>query len=307
MILVIGDVHIPNEKNLYSKALTLFYDYINQNFKDDILIFVGDIIDNPSKPNYDLIKEFVDFIKTKKQVHIITGNHDILYKGNILKIFENDHIFVYDIPTQQTINNINFYFYPYNVKYFNDYKKQIHKNIDYTIGHYAFKDLNFGNIDEINLPYEPNTKEIIGHIHNYFEYNKKLCIGSIFANRLGEEITDKYLVRIYSKNHYEKIQIPKFYEIKISESLKNFEKPKYYGKIYFMVDFIPSNFKIESDNFEYTFKIKSQKPKAKNIDLDINIDDFDVSKKAIFDLFVKYLDTKNNIKYDKKLLEEILL
>lgn len=292
MIKIIGDIHIPKEENLYSKGLFKALEkIINQ---DEVLILCGDIIDNIYSVNFRLCKRFKDLISEFKEVYIVTGNHDINNKGNFLHFFSvTNKIHIIEEYEEKYINDIKFSFYPYLDKKM--YSKYIPKEIpDYTVGHYSFKDTNFGSEDEIELPYRPKALEIIGHIHNSMIFKDKVCIGSFLPVKYGEHLTDKYVVQINGKNNYKLIKAPlefTYIDVNFGDDLPE-------GNYIYCIHKCPEeklaySFYKNVDSYRIKVIPKKEVEEDEAFPLSLNISRESILSKDFYNLFLKFLKEKN--------------
>jgi len=207
MIIILGDVHIPKyiQRTPTTEAFKEFLKWLNSSFDFSkiTLIFAGDILDSPTDLNFSFIKQFMEVISKFKQVYMVKGNHDENSKGTSLIIFHKiPNVQVIEELTILKVEENTFCFYPFldREKYLSFIPSE---KIDYTVGHYSFEGMNFGQPDEITIPYRPEKLEIIGHIHNSLVNlsNKQVCLGSVFPNRYGEHTTKKLYIEIENGNY----------------------------------------------------------------------------------------------------------
>ena len=173
--LVIGDLHIDNNKNYVStsnnlnEALeTLFW--IKEKIietKPDTVIFLGDIFDNPQTITtsiLSIVKEMFNNLASICPLIIITGNHDTInnndtaikindntlnFRGNLLSIFKgNENIVIIEtIKTFEIDNNLDYIFVPYTDNIPVKLREHLKKD---KIGN---KKIIFGHFDIAETPY----------------------------------------------------------------------------------------------------------------------------------------------------------
>jgi DNA repair exonuclease SbcCD nuclease subunit len=311
MILIFGDLHLPKylQKNNYSLAILEFLKWLEENYANDknIVIFSGDVLDSPNDFNFFFIKEFYKVLSKFKEVYLVTGNHDKNSKGNALTIFEplkNVHI-IEELSFIEIEHNL-FGFYPFldREKYLDYIPKEIP---NFTLGHYAFVGSNFGQPDEIQLPYTPKSLEIIGHIHNSFfvPKDKKLCLGSVLPTRFGEHTTRKYYLEI-EDGKYEVKEIPEFLkyvpiDYKDLDQVNKEELNIYL--VYNCPNLIEAKEKLQKLGVEY--KIIESTIKKKEMELNVNIDSSTFQNMNLEKIFLEKFLTKELEKKYGLILEEV--
>ena len=128
-MIVVGDLH-GKTKQPYKDANLEFLDWLVSNYKNEEVIFLGDIFDN-SSPHAEIELDVIDRIIQFKRSHLITGNHDRSdTKGNTLlphKLHKN--ISLYEDVTEVEIEGNNCLILPF---------KQNFKEYENLEGNYKF-------------------------------------------------------------------------------------------------------------------------------------------------------------------------
>lgn len=248
MITFVGDLHYK-EKQPYLNNLNKFLDYLYMNHKDNIIVFTGDIFDS-SSPSNNLRIMLNDKLRPFKEVHIITGNHDMDYKkGNASYLLsELNNTVVYEKATETTIEGKTFLMLPFQ------YRKEDMKDYqnfdgvyDFIIPHFSPKEISFEE-----TPTMLNTKAKISYIwgHEHIskdfenEFGKNIVIGTPLLTRHGEnhkkrlvvfdgeKLVNEYLedyMKIKEINYGEPINdVDSIYHVKNAPS-KEMIKKKYGG------------------------------------------------------------------------------
>jgi hypothetical protein len=214
MCIYISDLHIK-EKEIYKRASFKFLNWLLENYKDEILIIGGDLFDDDS-PHNKTRKEIAECLLQFKEVHILTGNHDIkrkngeTFKGNALfPLMKYDTIYVYIEPYEVNLDNQKCLFLPFKKVGMEEYST-LNWEGDFCFSHFAPIQEQFED-EGIDLSGIKATK-IFGHIHIAKEYENSTLIipGCPVITRQGEinnpilQIKDGIIT---------KIQPPKFFDI----------------------------------------------------------------------------------------------
>jgi calcineurin-like phosphoesterase family protein len=224
---VIGDVHIKDNKIWKDYAHPLFFKWLSQ-IKTDHYIFTGDFFDTTS-PTWDTFQKAIDFLSMLPgKKHIIQGNHEISQiKGSILPSFEIKvpNLKVYLEPTHVDIEGLDFLMAPFllgsRIKMV-EYYDSLQDTCDVLVAHLSPVGFNFGQ-EETNFPLINVKWKCYGHIHN----PKGDIVGVPIPTREGE----RGQKRIFAFDGNNRIEIPiptflEFIDIDYSE-----EPPKEEGKI----------------------------------------------------------------------------
>lgn len=214
-IYVEGDGHSKRKEPYRSARIR----YFNETYTDPantILISTGDFFDSSSVHNEDVLDVFTGILLRFKEVHIVTGNHDLSKKsGNILKPLNNfNSIHVYDRPTEIVIEGIKFLMLPYlpSVYEMAETYPLIQSDADYIVTHFSPPGKNFGAIDEINISHLSGVK-LYGHIHEPCDLTDGHIIGVPQMTRLGES-WKRRICKINGPDKYEFIDIPDYIRVK---------------------------------------------------------------------------------------------
>jgi DNA repair exonuclease SbcCD nuclease subunit len=221
-IIVIGDIHFKTEPiPFYNGIINLFHEHIIPEYKDDIIILTGDVMDSASKVRWDLYDEVIHIFNKFKEVHINLGNHDYSDTvGNSLKpLTRLSNVNVYTKETEKIINGFKFLFLPYQDL---DYMQKTYTTYewegDYCVTHIAPPDTSYG-IGEIELQNIKVKKAIIhGHIHTYSEFtdklkNKNIILGVPQTTRNLEQESIKKVCVIDNTGNYKLSPLPIYYTI----------------------------------------------------------------------------------------------
>jgi hypothetical protein len=118
-MIVVGDLHAKT-KEPYRGATIKFFEWLLANYKNEEIIYLGDIFDS-SSPHANIEHEIINYISQFKHSHLISGNHDqSAIKGNTLlphKIHSN--ISVYEDITEIVIEDNNCLILPFKNSYKN--------------------------------------------------------------------------------------------------------------------------------------------------------------------------------------------
>jgi len=230
-MIIVGDLHLVN-KEPYRKSKIELLDWLLNNYKDETIIFLGDLFD----VNYihsDLVYYTMDVLKHFKKVYLLTGNHDVLrYKrfGNILMPFEHfSNITVITDVEEIEIEGMRCLFLPYK----NDHKKmKEYENLKGAYSkiftHITPVEVAFGD-EGIQLNFE--GEYIHGHTHIYPQKSfidtnnqKHFIIGVPLPTRNGEEKQEHKIFKIELNKKIEEIKVPEFMTIqtiKFGEEITN--------------------------------------------------------------------------------------
>ncbi|MCP4650343.1 MAG: hypothetical protein GY853_09740 [PVC group bacterium] len=166
-IIVISDLHIKN-KEPYLSATIKFFDWLLENYKDEIIIQLGDLFDE-SSPHNDLRNMANKYLTQFKKVYTIAGNHDYSkIKGlATLQFSEFNNVFVYDKPTIIEIENMKCLMLPYLYTNMKEQYEQLRGRYDYVFTHITPPECEFG--DE-GIQLNMDSVYIHGHTHTQLDF-----------------------------------------------------------------------------------------------------------------------------------------
>ena len=209
MIAILGDIHFSSLRDYFTEASAQFIKWFTsweKNRKGNNLILAGDLVQNAL--NGGVVVSYLEEFYTSSRfdhIYIVVGNHDLKKVNGIDQLAYSfyslkDNVSIYTEPTEVVIENKRVLMLPY----FDDVDKKgrsmaelyssIYKGTEFSnkydlvVGHFAGRDASFpGSVDCIENLEKINTKKLcLGHIHTRMTDPKKY-IGSVFANRKGEE------------------------------------------------------------------------------------------------------------------------
>ncbi len=226
-IICVGDLHLK-KKLEYFNAQKKFLNWLNDNYKNDPLVLLGDIFD--SAPTFDVYSEFKAFLKSRKNsiVNIIRGNHDSNFRiGEYLKgihLMDNVNVFFESIIME--IENNKCLMLPYKNNMKEEYES-IDGDYDFCFAHITHPKEAFG--DE-GIELKIKAKNIIyGHTHTHAIHNNNIIMGVNLPTRNGE--ISNPIIEIKNKE-ISYIQVPEFLKIetiKYEDDISNLNKDYIYN------------------------------------------------------------------------------
>lgn len=213
-IIVVGDTQLKNEK-VYKEAFIDFLEWLWSNFKNDIIVQVGDFYQE-SSPNNELRKIANEYLTKFKEVHILNGNHDYSTSKNSallqFSIFNNIHIYLES--TELIIDNKKCLMLPfiYPKTKMKEQYEQLEGEYDYIFTHFETSETSFGEgVDPKNL----KGIFFLGHQHiqkNYSMYgNQHYVLGVPYPNRYGEHLQEHRIIKIHDDGNIEFIPVPQYF------------------------------------------------------------------------------------------------
>jgi hypothetical protein len=216
---IVGDLQIKESKP-YSLAMNDFIEWFTQQSycqANNILILLGDIAENgllTTDENDIIVNTFFKRLPFK-QILICHGNHEYNKGKSSLKFLRNlSNVKVCYEPELIKIYNRQFLFLPYlNDKINNMTMKEYYMNlpdelnndnVDYMIGHFAYKpifenDHNFIPVDNIKA-----NHKIIGHIHSgHLNDSQDYYLGSPLIDRYDHKGKNSYIMTISCDNQWQ--------------------------------------------------------------------------------------------------------
>lgn len=195
-ILLIGDVHYKRENTSQTS------DFENQVYslipQVDLIIFLGDILDNHGMISIQILARFCSFIDNIKiPIVILVGNHDMTSNRVCCDSLENwmslpgfgftsPHITVVYQPTKINIGNgKKFLAMPY--LYPDDWSKIMDavnlEDVGFVVAHQEFRGCKMGAIESVSgSVYDLSIPCFSGHIHETQRVGQVLYTGSAFPH-----------------------------------------------------------------------------------------------------------------------------
>lgn len=202
-VIIVGDIH-AKEKLIYKQAQLKFLDWLHDNYKDDIIVQLGDFFDS-SSINHGVVEEFIGIVKKFKEFHIISGNHDQSKRmNNILKSMKHQsNIYIYESDAEIKLENNRCLMLPYqsDCKYYED----LDGEYDFIFTHTTPKEAAFGG-DFIDLS-KLKGELVYGHIH----VKAPNILGVPIITRNGEK--NNPILKIKEDGSTEEIIPPVFFDI----------------------------------------------------------------------------------------------
>lgn len=221
-MIIISDLHL-RYKEVYFNFQKKFLNWIQNNFNNEIIVFLGDIFDN--SPHWEVYSYFKSFLLNRNnETHILQGNHDYSrIKGPSLKgIHLIKNVKVYFKESETNLENFKCLMLPWqqNIKYY----ENIEFKGDFCFTHLMLKEESFGN-EYINLS-KIKAKKIYGHLHlkKQYENGNIIIPGTPYPTR-NLEVTNPIL-KINKNGDIEEINTPEFFKIetvKFGDKLPNKE------------------------------------------------------------------------------------
>ena len=206
-MIVVSDLHLKKQPE-YFNAQKKFLKWLNDNYKNECLILLGDVFD--SAPVFDVYSEFKAFLKERKSiVNIVKGNHDSNYRvGEYLKgIHLMDNVNVFFEPIKAEFENNSCLFLPHKNNMKEEYES-IEGDFDFVFTHITHSKEAFGD-EGINL--KVKAKNVIyGHTHTHAIHGNSIIMGVNIPTRNLE--TSNPIIEIKNKE-ISFIQVPEFLKI----------------------------------------------------------------------------------------------
>jgi len=213
-MLFISDLHIK-EKEIYRNASFKFLNWLLENYKNEILIIGGDLFDDDS-PHNKTRREIAEYLLQFREVHILTGNHDIkrkngeTSKGNALfPLMKYENIHVYLDSKEISLENQKCLFLPFKKIGIEEYNN-ISWEGDFCFAHFTPIQEQFDNegIDTLGI----KAKKIFGHIHTAKEHeNGNLIIPGVPV--ITRHLEQNNPILEIKDGIVTKIEVPKFFDI----------------------------------------------------------------------------------------------
>jgi calcineurin-like phosphoesterase family protein len=232
MAIVVGDLHAKS-KEPYRSAIKSFFGWLLENYKDEEIVFLGDIFDN-SSPHADIELEIIEFISQFKHSHLITGNHDRSdTKGNtLLPHIIHKNISIYEDVTEIELEGNKCLILPFR----NDNKKYelLEGKFDFIFTHIMPKEFEFASegLEFKNL----RGCFIHGHHHSQEDYtdtqiNQHCILGVPLETRNGEQ--QKHRILGIKEGKIKTINVPLYFT---HETISYGEEPTSKNNILNIID-----------------------------------------------------------------------
>jgi UDP-2,3-diacylglucosamine pyrophosphatase LpxH len=230
LIVLLGDIHFSASKPYFIKVANDIISWFiawKHNNEENELILAGDLV--AYAINGGLIAEFLfRFIMGSKfkHIHIVVGNHDKKMKDGLQQLAYSflshlPNVTIYETLTEATIQGMDVLMMPYykatgfqksmQDKYSSLYlEKRYQKHYDLLVGHFSTPAAHFTSSDTIfNLERLDVDHICLGHIHQRID--SKIYIGSVYANKVNENATDRAAWLISKEGRSEDL-LPNFLE-----------------------------------------------------------------------------------------------
>lgn len=211
-IIVVSDLHIKNSFPRI-EAIYKFFDWLIENYKDYTFVFLGDLFDSNSIRGlgHNCIDNIIEYLLKLNEVHIIGGNHDILYRGYdniLLPLRHHKNLSIYlDEKVETTIGSFKCLMMPYSddmTTYSEAWKG------DYAFGHFFLEQDSFGgkfvDVSKIDV-----QNIFLGHLHEKRNYGKTIVPGVPIVSKNLEKNNNIYMITSDCK--VKEIETPVFYDI----------------------------------------------------------------------------------------------
>lgn len=174
-MIVIGDLHIKRKEPFLS-SIRSFFEWLLQNYKDEIIVLLGDLYDS-SSPHGNVEDFTAHYLKQFKEVHIITGNHDYSAKQglSLLQLRQHDNIFVYNDVTEVKIEDSKCLLLPFKYSGIKEEYEQLTGKYDFVFSHITHPKEAFGD-EGIELKVGADYY-IYGHVHTQKDYGNHIILG----------------------------------------------------------------------------------------------------------------------------------
>ncbi len=215
-MIVIGDLHL-RYKPIYFNAQIKFLNWVEENYKNEIIIFLGDVFD--SSPHFEVYTFFQEWLRKRKTItYILKGNHDFsFFKGEYLEgISKLENVKVFFKETEIIIENNKCMMLPYIQQ--KDYLENLKGEYDYIFTHLTPLECAFAS-EGILLNLKGTY--IHGHTHTSLEFfdknnQKNYVLGVPYPTRNLEEKPEHHILEIKEDDNlktFRFIPTPKFLDI----------------------------------------------------------------------------------------------
>lgn len=222
-MLIIGDLQ-ADDKQPHRQAVLNLFDWLYENYPDEIYVQVGDFHDSSAIAN-DVREELTAKAKKFKEFHILTGNHDknSNRKNALLPMRQHDNIFIYDDIAEVKIDGFKCLMIPYqrSIEKVKEYEKYNFDG-DIIFSHFFHPKKSFNGIEAIDLSNMKAKYYIYGHDHTYAQIDNHYIIGCVIPASQGQ--INNPLIKIDTiESKLEFIEHPEYF---IYEDVEYGEQPK---------------------------------------------------------------------------------
>lgn len=208
-MIIVGDLHLKETK-VYFEAQKKFLNWLIKNYKNEVFVFLGDVFDS-SSPQWEVYTFFKKFLlKTKNEIYILDGNHDISKrKGRSLSAFETlDRVHTISDIAELVIENKKCLLLPYKLSDFKEEYEALTGTYDYVFSHVHHPDVGYGEGVKLNVV---ATYYIYGHTHVHsIHYKRHIVLGVPLPTRNLEDVG---FVLDLKDTGYSLINVPEFLKI----------------------------------------------------------------------------------------------
>jgi len=223
-MIILGDIQ-ADEKQPHRQAVLNLFDWLYENYPDEIYIQVGDFFDSSACPN-DVRDEVLEKILKFKEFHILTGNHDRSSKSkNILLPFRHHkNIFIYENKAEITIDEYKCLILPFQRASEKVREYEINNNeFDFVFSHFFHPKKSFNGIEAIDLSNIKSKWYIYGHDHTYAIIDKVHIITGCIIPASQGQINNAIIKIDKNSDSLEFIYHPSYFDY---EEIEYGEQPK---------------------------------------------------------------------------------
>lgn len=231
-MIVVSDLHLKYKKEPYSSSQEKFLNWLNENYYNDPMIFLGDVFDaSPHMKTYHLFQNFL--LNRNGKTFILNGNHDSSkVKGSSVLAFDFENVYTYLSEDVVEIDGMKCLMLPYKYNY-KEYE-ELEGEYDYIFTHVTPTQVQFSN-EGINF-FKLKGTFIHGHTHIPTEFtdivgNKHYVLGVPIPTRHLEDVNHK-IVNI-TKEGIEFIEAPFYFKY---ETIQYGEFPENKTNMYNIID-----------------------------------------------------------------------
>jgi DNA repair exonuclease SbcCD nuclease subunit len=270
-VLCIGDLHIKNSNLFEIEELLQQIQNIIVNYKPDITVFLGDILDTHDIIHLQpflTITRFLDKIQQYCKIYILIGNHDrpnnkiFLTDEHCFNPFKKwENIVIVDTTFQDVINKHIITFVPYvPVGRFIEALEQVDWKKSIII--FAHQELYGCKLNSINSTKGDrwdiiNPLVVSGHIHDYHELQDNIIyIGTPIQHNFGEEDNKGiYIFKFEDSNKkMEKIPIDVIHKKTLKLNVEEFKQYNHITKDKHLLKIIIEDYRFNLDSIKNTIQ-----------------------------------------------------
>jgi hypothetical protein len=170
-MIVIGDLHLK-DKEPYWEYQQKFLRWLNEEFSDRTIVFLGDIFDT-SAPTWNVFDTFQRFLRDRwergVETVIVHGNHELSYqKGSALQPLQEYALIAID-PQETLIDGHKCLILPYLYRDLQETYSNYESDVSYVFTHITPKHLEFYD-EGVELSNVKAKAIYHGHIHEESEF-----------------------------------------------------------------------------------------------------------------------------------------